>query len=82
MDEFRFAEKSRGLQVWEDVLRRRPQAWLAIDDNDEDWPAHCRSQLVLTHKQEGISAPVVLATLEEKLAETYPDNKTKPPESS
>lgn len=36
MDRQAFTSASRGEQVWSDVLRRRPSAWLAIDDDAQD----------------------------------------------
>jgi hypothetical protein len=56
------------VQIWSDVLRRRPTDWLAIDDDYLDWPSRCRDKLVLTDEALGISAPAVLEELSEKLA--------------
>jgi hypothetical protein len=64
--EFQF-EKTRGEQVYEDVLRRRPRDWLALDDNTEGWPEEHRDQFLQTDPQEGISAPEVLDELKQKL---------------
>ena len=36
MSEQNFLLKSRGLQVWEDVARRRPRDWLALDDDADE----------------------------------------------
>ena len=63
-----FAAALRGMQVWADVLRRKPQAWLALDDDDEGWPTWCREQLVRTDPVMGISKPTVLSELKTKLA--------------
>lgn len=65
--EFQF-EKLRGEQVYEDVLRRCPRAWLALDDNAEGWPEEHLGKFVQTDPHLGISAPVVLAELRNKLA--------------
>jgi len=59
------------MQVWSDVLRRKPADWLALDDDYLDWPAWCRDKLVRTHPVLGISAPVVLAELQTKLASMH-----------
>ena len=48
MNEFKFAEKPRGIQVWEDVLKRRPRNWLALDDDRPDWPVCCSDKYVRT----------------------------------
>jgi hypothetical protein len=61
---------SRGEQVLADVQRRRPRAWLAIDD-DPQWPAAAAAHLVLSDSTLGISAPGVQQQLEFKLAEAF-----------
>jgi HAD domain in Swiss Army Knife RNA repair proteins len=66
-----FQQMPRGVQIWGDVRRRLPTAWLALDDDDVDWPAVCRDHLVHTHPVLGISSPQVLAELQEKLAGMY-----------
>lgn len=68
MDEELFAAAPRGMQVWSDVLRRKPRDWLAVDDDYLHWPAWCRNKFVRTHEHEGISDPAVLAELKQKLA--------------
>lgn len=52
-----FRDKPRGQQVMEDVARRRPFDWLALDDTDEGWPAKARDHVLITDEQLGISAP-------------------------
>lgn len=71
MDDASFASMARGMQVWSDVLRRRPSAWLAIDDDDYGWPVWCRNQLVKTDLMLGISEPAVLAELQSMLQSTF-----------
>jgi hypothetical protein len=66
-DDFRWMP--RGQQVFEDVLRRRPREWLALDDNSEGWPVNHAHRHVLTDAYEGISAPEVRAEIEHKLKE-------------
>jgi hypothetical protein len=68
MDARAFEDAPRGMQVWSDVLRRKPDAWLAVDDDDLHWPTWCRENLVHTDEILGISAPEVLAELQAKLA--------------
>ena len=67
MREREFTALPRGLQVWSDVVKRKPRDWLAIDDVDEGWPEHARGHYVPTHKREGLSDLVVLAEFTEKL---------------
>lgn len=63
-----FAATPRGMQVWADVLRRQPRNWVAVDDDDSDWPEWCQDSLIKTHQEFGISEPSVLAELRAKLA--------------
>lgn len=67
MDEADFASEPRGIQVWSDVLRRKPRDWLALDDDYLHWPAWCLDKYVRTDKHEGIREPQVLAEFKEKL---------------
>jgi hypothetical protein len=66
-DDFRWLP--RGQQVFEDVLRRRPREWLALDDNEEGWPPEHAHRHVLTHMYEGISDADVQAEIAQKLKE-------------
>ena len=56
MPEQAFKDKPRGTQVLEDVGRRRPAHWLALDDTDEGWPLEARDHVLITDEQLGISA--------------------------
>ncbi|MEM5434703.1 HAD domain-containing protein [Paraburkholderia diazotrophica] len=71
MDAASFLEMPRGVQILADVSRRRPAAWLALDDDAEGWAPAWRTHLVRTHAVLGISAPEVFAELGEKLAGMY-----------
>ncbi|TCW64262.1 HAD domain-containing protein [Burkholderia sp. SRS-25] len=71
MDAAEFAQAPRGMQVWGDVLRRKPSAWLALDDDYLHWPAWCREQLVRTDPLLGIGEPHVLAELKAKLKKVF-----------
>lgn len=66
-----FVHTSRGLQVYEDYLRRSPSAALALDDDDDGWPVAFRKHLVLTDEVHGISLPRVRKELESKLASHF-----------
>jgi hypothetical protein len=49
----------RGVQVAQDILRRGPKAWFALDDDDFGWPAWCRDNLIKTDGAAGISDPAI-----------------------
>ena len=62
-----FAKLPRGVQVAQDVARRKPAAWVAIDDDHDNWPAQFEMQLVRSNPIFGLSEPKVLAELRAKL---------------
>jgi len=62
-----FCAKPRGVQVAEDAQRRKPSAWFALDDDDENWPASSRSCLVKTDPALGLSAPDIAGKVAEHL---------------
>lgn len=62
-----FMDMPRGQQVHEDVLRRRPRDWLALDDDAQGWPAEHSARFVQTHMYEGLSDPDVLVEFKLKL---------------
>jgi hypothetical protein len=47
----------RGMQVTQDMHRRAPTSWFAIDDNNLGWPAWSRDKLIQTNGLRGISDP-------------------------
>lgn len=67
MVELEFLSQPRGMQVWSDVLRRRPRDWLALDDDTLDWPPGCQNKLIATHETEGIADPAVTRQIEQRL---------------
>lgn len=67
MNEDAFVRKPRGQQVVEDVMRRRPRSWLAIDDTDEGWPVELRDHVFITDERLGLSAPGIAEQLARKL---------------
>lgn len=71
MDRQAFAEMARGVQVWQDVQRRKPRDWVALDDDFNDWPECCLDKYVRTDEVLGISAPAVFDELERHLARLY-----------
>ena len=62
-----FAHLPRGVQILNDVRRRGPQSWFAIDDDDYFWPAFCRDNLIKTDGATGISAPEIQDAIRERL---------------
>jgi hypothetical protein len=73
-----FQAMPRGVQVWGDVCRRQPDAWLALDDDDAGWPVVCRANLVHTDPVLGISDPAVLADLQARLAAMHQSRDGSP----
>jgi hypothetical protein len=63
-----FAMLPRGVQVLDDVERRRPADWIALDDDDVGWPTEHRDRLVLTDERLGLSAPGAPDEFKKKLA--------------
>lgn len=69
MNEQEFSQAPRGMQVWRDVVKRKPRAWLALDDDCLDWPKWCLDNYVKTHEDEGIGDPAVQDEFAKKLLE-------------
>jgi hypothetical protein len=67
MQKVEYDMMSRGYQVLADVSRRNPSAWLAIDNDDKGWPAHCRDNLVKTEDRTGLSDTNVQNAISEML---------------
>lgn len=67
MNRSEFQSMPRGLQVWNDVERRYPKAWIALDDQGTDWPAWCLDNFIQTDGVWGLSEPSVLARLKTAL---------------
>lgn len=62
-----FAHLSRGEQVTLDVQRRRPSAWLALDDDQVGWPKWAARHVVFTDPYEGVSVAHVQAAVRKRL---------------
>jgi len=71
MSRAKFVDTPRGLQVWQDVVKRKPRAWLALDDVHEGWPVQALPHYVRTHERAGISDPAVHDELNQKLREMF-----------
>lgn len=57
---------TRAHQVLNDVDRRQPGAWLAVDDA-LGWPPEAEPHFVPSHPSNGIAEPSVLRDFEKKL---------------
>lgn len=64
-----FMSMHRGQQVHDDVLRRQPGDWLALDDDTEGWAPEHAAKFVPTHRYEGLSDPDVQLEFKMKLKE-------------
>lgn len=62
-----FEALPRGVQVLNDVARRKPLQWLALDDDDRGWGQEYRNHLIHTDSVLGISAPGTIEVLAELL---------------
>lgn len=67
MNREEFVTLPRGMQIWGDVLRRKPLDWFAIDDDGFGWPAWCRDKLVLTQERLGLSELSVQEEIQRRL---------------
>lgn len=61
----------RGQEVWADVQRRRPDAWVAIDDTDEGWVPQHRDKVVICDSSRGLSDPQTLERVREAFAREF-----------
>ena len=71
MDRRAFEALHRGEQVASDVARRRPAAWVAIDDDLDGWPTSAADHVVHTHPTYGIAHPAVRSLLTRRLEEQF-----------
>jgi hypothetical protein len=67
MDRYLFEVTSRGQQVLDDVGRRHPKSWLAIDDDANGWGSSLNTHVVITDPVLGIGEPTVLRHLRNAL---------------
>lgn len=66
-----FSLQYRYRQIIEDVGRRKPAAWLAVDDDAEGWPDEQRSRLAYMPESLGLSDPSAQCLLRKRLAEHF-----------
>jgi hypothetical protein len=69
-----FMTLPRGVQIAQDVSRRSPTSWLAIDDDDVNWPPSLRQNLICTDGGKGLSTPEIQHAISRWL-ESRPSNK-------
>ncbi len=72
-----FSAQSRFLQIIEDVSRRKPAAWLAIDDDSYGWPDASWGHLAHMPEAIGLSDSVAQALLAQRLQEQFGAIKEK-----
>jgi HAD domain in Swiss Army Knife RNA repair proteins len=65
-----FEAMPRGRQVLDDVMRRKPERWLALDDDNSGW-AWAESHYIRSDPIEGISHPKVIECLKARLAAEF-----------
>lgn len=66
-----FRTLPRWQQIVRDYGRRKPSAWLALDDDHEGWPDPLWGNYVMTDPVEGLSKPSVLQDLQRKLRQHF-----------
>lgn len=77
-----YGSVARAYQILEDVERRRPSAWLALDDDTKDWPAEHLQHLVQTHPMHGLSEPDVHEAFLQRLREVFGAHQPTRPQRS
>jgi hypothetical protein len=76
MREDEFLNLSRGAQIANDVYRRSPASWFALDDDDIGWPEGYRSHLIRTDGRLGISDPAIQEAVRVRLELPKPGRET------
>lgn len=71
-----FDTKPRGIQILDDVERRKPAHWFALDDDAFGWPAKYKKNLIQTSDQLGLSDPAVQEQVRQRLAEIHGASST------
>lgn len=66
--EYAFSRLSRYVQILRDVERRGAVQWLALDDDDEEWPEEARHRLVHCEPTLGLAEEGKIAELRARLA--------------
>lgn len=55
MNKYVFLGKPRSQQIAEDVERRKPRTWVALEDDVEGWPNHSLGHLVQKGEVKGLA---------------------------
>lgn len=63
-----FARMTRWQQIARDVARRRPHAWIALDDDDFEWPEEHRHRLVKADEWNGLQDETCRTRLADAIA--------------
>lgn len=63
MDPVSFNQMPRGFQVLQDVVRRHPSWWIALDDDGLDWPLAYAKHLVATDGDLGLGKASTVAEI-------------------
>jgi hypothetical protein len=66
-----FARMPRWMQIQEDVARRAPDAWLALDDDPVEWPEGNPANWIRTESATGISEPTIQNSIKNALNRLY-----------
>ncbi len=67
IEKYPYPALPRGLQVTQDMHRRAPASWFAIDDDGLGWPAWSRKNLIQTNGVRGISDPEIQLAIQAML---------------
>jgi HAD domain in Swiss Army Knife RNA repair proteins len=74
---WRFARRTRYDQILGDVNRRRPDRWLALDDDALGWPQKELGHLVLVPAEFGLWSDLARSELKARLAVQFEDVRPK-----
>jgi hypothetical protein len=64
-----FMNMPRGVQIAQDVHRRRPGSWIAVDDDDANWPSSLRKHLIRTDGGTGLNSPEIQCAISQWLCQ-------------
>lgn len=67
-----FLRTPRGVQILADVNRRKPQHWIALDDDLDGWPSEAMENLIACNGSTGLSDVFTQNALKERLCTILP----------